>query len=230
MKIKDAVIVLTGASEGIGLATARVLAKSGAKVVLVARSAEKLAKLSLEIPGSFAVPTDMRNPADIVALVEVVMKKYGRIDILINNAGQGMRETVEKTDIEDYRSIMELNVFSVLRAMQAVIPIMRAQGGGMIINVSSMVSKNYYPMHAAYSSTKYALNSLSLTARAELQADKIVVCVFHPKLTATGFGQSAHGEKVDFAAGLPGMIPDTPEAVAEAIAGQIESQVAEAMM
>jgi short-subunit dehydrogenase len=230
MKIKDSIIIITGASGGIGLAAARVVAARGAKVVLAARSADKLRALEKEIPNSFAIVTDMLKPEDIQALMQKTQEKFGRIDVLINNAGQGLRSPVETVNIDEYREIMELNVFSVLRAMQSVIPIMRSQKSGLIMNISSLVSKNYYPGLAAYASTKYALNALSLTAREELKADGIVVNVFHPKMTATDFGANAYGEKYSSAAGRPGMQVDTAEAVAEAIADQIESEEAEFCM
>ncbi|HUZ92848.1 MAG TPA: SDR family NAD(P)-dependent oxidoreductase [Candidatus Paceibacterota bacterium] len=230
MKIKDSAIIVTGASAGIGLAAARVLAKRGASVVLAARSGEKLAELAEEIPNSLAVATDMRIPEDVRNLVDLALKKFGRIDVLVNNAGQGLRAPVESVDLEAYRDIMELNVFAVLRAMQAVIPVMRRQGGGMILNIGSLVSKNYFPGLAAYASTKYALNALSLTAREELKHDRIIVSVFHPKMTATGFGKNSLGEKYSSAAGRPGMQVDSADAVAERIADQIESEAPEAQM
>ena len=200
MQIKDKFAIVTGASGGIGLAVARLLAQGGATVVLAARSADKLKQLEREIPGSFAVPTDMRKQEDIRQLVQQTEQKFGRIDILINNAGQGLLSPVAAIDLKDYREIMELNVFAVLEAMQAVIPIMRKQGGGTILNVSSLVSKNYFPQLGGYASTKYALNALSLTARQELASDNIVVSVFHPKMTATEFGQNAEcaGRDISF--------------------------------
>jgi short-subunit dehydrogenase len=230
MQIRDKVVVITGASGGIGLAVARELATRGARVVLAARSKDTLKKLEKEIPDSLAVATDMRKPEDIKNLINRTTEKFGRVDILINNAGQGLLASIENINVDDYRSIMELNVFSVLEAMQVVIPLMREQGGGMILNISSMVSKNYFPRLAAYSSTKYALNSLSLTARQELAGDHIVVSVFHPKMTATDFGKNSAGEKYSSSAGRPGMRVDTPEQVAKQIAEQIESEVAEANM
>jgi short-subunit dehydrogenase len=130
--------------------------------------------------------------------------------------------------MQAYRDIMELNVFSVLEAMQLVIPMMRTQGEGTILNVSSMVSKNYYPNLAAYSSTKYALNALTLTAREELKDTGIVVSVFHPKMTATDFGKNAQGATYDSSAGRPGMLVDTAEVVATDIVTQLESGIAEA--
>ncbi len=108
MKIKDSVIIITGASAGIGLATAKELANKGAKVVLAARSGDKLKELEKEIEGSFAVVADMRKPKDIVAMVDAAKNKFGRIDILVNNAGQGMRSPVEKINIDDYTD-MRLN-------------------------------------------------------------------------------------------------------------------------
>lgn len=230
MHIKDKIAIVTGASEGIGLAVARTLAQEGARVVLAARSAEKLQALERELPGSVAIPTDMRNPQEVRKLIQTTIEHFGRIDLLINNAGQGLRAPVERIDLAEYRSVMELNVFAVLQAMQAVIPLMRKQGGGMILNIGSLVSKNYYPELAGYASTKYALNALSLTAREELAGDGITVSVFHPKMTATMFGQHALGTQYVSAAGRPGMTVDTPEQVAHAVLAQIHTGAAEAVM
>ena len=229
MKIQNSVVIVTGASLGIGKAVALALGKTGAKVVLAARSEEKLHELSAQIPDSLVVVADMRKPEDIRMLIEKALHAFGRIDILINNAGQGMRAPVESIDLGDYRSIIDLNVFGPLIAMQQVIPIMRKQGGGMILNVSSMVTKMYYPHLAAYSSTKYALNAISLTARQELEKDHIIVSVFHPKMTATDFGQNAKGEKYHSHAGRPGMTAETAQEVAQAILEQLESEAAEVM-
>jgi short-subunit dehydrogenase len=230
MLIQDKVAIVTGASGGIGLAIARALAREGATVVLAARSADTLRSLEKEIPRSVAIPTDMSKEEEVRDLIRSAQERCGRIDLLINNAGQGMRAPVESIDLDDYRSILELNVLAPLLAMQEVIPIMRAQGGGMILNISSMVSKNYFPGLAAYASTKYALNALSLTARQELEKDGIIVGVFHPKMTATEFGQHSRGEKYVSAAGRPGMTADTAEDVAEEVLRQIQSEAAEANM
>jgi short-subunit dehydrogenase len=232
MEIKDKVIIVTGASKGIGLATSRLLALQGAKVVLAARSTDILKRLESEIPNSLAVTTDMRNPGDIENMIDATMEKFGRIDILINNAGQGMYGMVQDVHLDDYRSVMDLNVHGPLLAMQIVIPLMREQGGGKIVNVSSMVSKHYFPFLGAYASTKYALNAISLTARQELEKDNIIVSVMLPKMTATDFGKNAVGSRPDFgnrpAAERP--LVDTPEQVAEKIAELIRSGAAEAEM
>src|SRR3989338_10593595 len=191
MDIKDKIVIVTGASQGIGLEASRLLAKHGAKVVLAARSIDKLKKIEKELPGSFAVAADLRNIKDIQNLMGAALKKFGRIDILINNAGQGMWSAIEQIDLGQYRSLVELNLFAPFLCMQAVIPIMRKQGGGLILNVSSMVTENYYPNLAGYSSTKYALNALSRTARVELQNDNIQVKLLRPKLVETDFGKNS---------------------------------------
>ncbi|MDR3581765.1 MAG: SDR family NAD(P)-dependent oxidoreductase [Candidatus Pacebacteria bacterium] len=232
MDIKNKVAIVTGASEGIGKAIAEKLAKEGAKVVLAARSDDKLAALAHELPGSVVVRTDMGDQNEIQNLIDRTMEIHGRIDILVNNAGQGMVGPVEGVDIDKYRRIIDLNVIGPLFAMELAIPHMRAQGGGMIVNISSSVSKNYYPMLGAYASTKYALNALSLTARAELKKDNIIVSVMHPKLTATNFGKNALGGRDGSAhrPDLTGMEVDTAEQVADKTIELIGSEAAEAEM
>jgi short-subunit dehydrogenase len=226
MEIKNKVIIITGASKGIGRATAKLLTARGGKVVLAARSTDLIEELQRELPNSLAVTTDMRKPEDIINLINKAIEKFGRIDILINNAGQGMSGLVENIDIEQYQSIMELNVYGVLRAMQAVIGSMRAQGGGIILNVSSGVTKLYIPNLAAYSSTKYALNALSFIARQELAKDNIIVSVLHPGMTASNFYENMIGGSPDFGSReLPPM--DSSEKVAEKIAELIKSEEAE---
>lgn len=187
MDIDNKVVIVTGASSGIGLATARLLTAGGAKVALVARSADKLSQLSDEFVESFARPTDMTKPEDITAMVQDVLRHYGRIDVLINNAGQGYDASIEKTTIGTMQAIFQLDVVGPLIAMQQVIPTMRAQGSGVIINVSSGTALMHLPNMAAYSALKAALAHLSLTARAELRPDNIVVSVVYPYMTLTDF-------------------------------------------
>ena len=234
MQITDKVVIVTGASSGIGLATAKLLAEQWAIVVLAARSQEKLEHIAKDMPDALVVPMDMTNPEDVTRLLKTTVEKYGRIDMLLNVAGQGLHAPMEHTRLEEYRQIMELNVFAVMRIMQEVIPYMRKQGGGLILNVSSRVSKNYFPMMAAYASTKYALNAISLTARQELAKDHIVVCVMHPQITDTNFfknwlgGASARTPSARPGAEMPKI--DSPEAVAQKILEQIVSEEAEVEM
>lgn len=232
-KVTDKVIIITGASAGIGLATAKLLAAQGAKVALAARSVEVLHALSEELPDSFPVAVDMSDETSIKEMIHKVKQHFGRIDILVNNAGQGLYAEVEHIGIHDYRRILDVNVIGPLVAMQQVIPIMREQGSGHILNISSLVSKNYFPFMAAYASTKYALNCLSLTARAELEKDNIIVNVMHPGLTDTGFGQNAlkaEGAEERAAQSRESWPEaDSVEHVAERILHAIESERAEVM-
>lgn len=236
MNVKDKVAIVTGASEGIGKAIAEQLAAKGAKLVLAARNEERLAELAHRLGnGAVAVRTDMGDENQIQNLIDRAIEIHGRIDLLVNNAGQGLYGPVESVNMDQYRHVMNLNVFGPLFAMELVIPKMRAQGGGMILNISSRVSKNYFPMLGAYASTKYALNALSLTARTELEKDHIVVSVMHPKMTATNFGKNALGARLNADRNepqreLPRMEVDTPEQVAERTMELIESEKPEAEM
>lgn len=225
MEVQGKVVIITGASMGIGEATAHVFATAGAKLVLAARSVDKLTAVAQSLPTpaeTLIVPTDMTEQAQVKALIETAYAHFGRIDILINNAGQAAAGPIATVNPDHYRQIIELNLFGPLHAMQAVIPKMKAQGGGVIINISSLVSKMAIPGIGAYASTKYALNGLSLTAHNELAADHIRVVLFHPGLTSTDFGKNALRED-DGRAGRPpsgnGSMPnpDSAEDVARKI-------------
>lgn len=227
----DKVILVTGASSGIGRAAAQLLAAQGARVALAARSQEALEELSATLPGSLVVPTDMRHEADAARMVGQTQAHYGRIDALVNNAGRGMHVPVAEASLNEYRELLELNVVSVLNAMQQVLPVMRAQGGGSIVNVSSGTTKVLVPGLAPYSSTKHALNNLTLIARAEFAPYGVTVSLVHPGMTNTDFGRNAfqssaekggryvQGDSAEYAAGLIVQALQTGEAevVAESI-------------
>ena len=181
------VAIVTGASSGIGLATAKLLAGQGVNVALVSRSKEKLEKISKELPGSLAVPADMTKIPQITRMIKKTREHFGRIDILVNNAGQGYDAPVEKINIGTFRYIYDLNIAGPLVAMQQVIPIMRNQGGGTIVNISSGTALMHLPDMSAYSSSKRALAGISMAARQELKDDAIVVSVVYPYITATDF-------------------------------------------
>ncbi len=227
MELNGAVVLVTGASGGIGLAAARLMAAKGVNVALAARSAEALEKLSAELPGSLAVPTDMTKEVAVRAMVNTVQDHYGRLDVLVNNAGRGLHVPFEQIDLAEYRSLLELNVVSVVNAMQAAIPGMRAQGGGMIVNVSSGTTKMVLPGVAAYSSSKHALNNLSHVARAELAGDNIRVSVVYPYITETNFAAVASASSTQRQAGRPSMPGDTAEYAGGLIVEAIETEQAE---
>ena len=228
--IANKVVLLTGASSGIGLATARLLARKGARLALAARSAEKLTTLVAELPDAIAIPTDMRDEAAVQRMVAQAQQHYGRIDILINNAGQGINAPIETVNLNAYRSVFELNVVSVIAAIQAIVPIMRAQGGGTIVNISSGTTKIPPERYrngiiGPYASTKAALNSLTLIARAQLAADNISLGLVYPGVTATSFFSNLAEGRQTMPSG--GTSVDRPEAVAEKILEAVETRAAE---
>jgi len=234
MDVNGKVVLITGASEGIGAATARLLAARGAKVAVAARSMDKLLEVTGELGDSFAVRVDMTQPASITAMVDAVVENYGRVDVLVNNAGRALRARVADVTVADFQSIVDLNVYGPLLAMQAVIPHMRKQGGGSIVNVSSNVSKMAIPTIGAYAATKYALNALTLSARGELVDDGIIVTVMYPGQTATNFGKNATVDAGMASApppsGSSNTSPDTAEDVAERILEAIVNGPAEQYM
>jgi len=185
--LSDKVAIVTGASSGIGRATAQRLAQQGARVALVSRSREKLEKLSGDLPGSRAFPADMTKVLQIKSMVKGIQEHFGRVDILVNDAGQGYDAPVEKIALKTLRYIYDLNVIGPVIAMQQVIPLMRVQGGGTIINISSGTALMHLPGMSPYASSKRALAGFSLAARQELEKDKIVVSVVYPYITLTEF-------------------------------------------
>ena len=217
MELKNKVVIVTGASSGIGLATARLFSEKGAKVVLVSRSKDKLNAISKNLENSIVVPADLTKEKDIMNMINKAEEYFGRIDILVNNAGRGYDAPVEKTDIETFRYIFNLDVIGPLIAMQNVIPIMRRNKGGHIINISSGTALMYLPNTAAYSSSKRALASISLTAREELKKDNIIVSVVYPYITLTDFEKNTikHSVEDEFEGDIPE--PDTAEHVANKI-------------
>ena len=198
MDLRNKVVLITGASMGIGEATARRFAAEGARVVLVARSVDRLNAMADELHAAgheaLVLAADLGDEAQARKMVETAWSWHDRLDVLVNNAGQAAAGTVATFRIDDLRQILDLNVIAPVAAMQAVVPKMRAAGGGVIVNVSSMVTKMTLPGLAAYASTKAALNMLSATARVELAGDNIRVLTVFPRMTATDFGRNSLGD------------------------------------
>ncbi|MFG1920999.1 SDR family NAD(P)-dependent oxidoreductase [Cryptosporangium sp. NPDC048952] len=228
MDIAGKVVLVTGASAGIGAATARLAAKAGARLVLAARRADRIEALADELPDAIAITTDVTDSGQIPTAVQVALDAYGRVDVLVNNAGQGLHVPLEQVDPDDFRAVLELNVVAPLIAMQAVIPTMRKQGGGAIVNVSSGTSRMVLPGLGAYAATKSALNMLSAVARKELAADGIVVSTVYPVITATEFHDVLRAGALTARPGRPPA--QSPEQVAEVILDLIRSGDEEAVL
>jgi short-subunit dehydrogenase len=229
MDVSGKAAIVTGASSGIGLSTARLLTERGANVALVARSADRLKALSGELPGSFVAPADMTVEDDVKRMMADVLDRYGRIDVLVNVAGQGYDAPVEHIDLGLLRHIYQLDLVGPLVAMQVVIPIMRRQGGGTIVNISSGTSLMNLPNMSPYSSIKRALNGVSLAAREELKGDNIIVSVVYPFMTDTDFEENtirdSHIGPEEGDSDLPPL--DPPEHMARKILEAIETGAAE---
>jgi NADP-dependent 3-hydroxy acid dehydrogenase YdfG len=214
MDLAGKTVIVTGASSGIGEATARALHAAGAQPVLAARRASRLAALSTELGGALAVPTDMTDPAQLRGLVKATLDRHERIDGLVNNAGAGLRAPLAEVDPAEYLKILDLNVVSLVAMTQAVLPAMREQGFGRIVNISSGATRTVRPGDGAYASTKSAVNMLSAVFRAELASDGIAVSLLLPSMTATEFGNGMFQLGV---APRPGVVVHRPESVAGAV-------------
>ena len=219
MDIAGSVMVITGASSGIGEATARAAAARGAHVVLGARREQRLAAIGAELPGAVTRRTDVTSRADLDALVQAALDAHGRVDVLVNNAGQGLHLPLAEVAAEDLRAVLELNVVAALEAMQAVLPAMRTQGRGAIVNVSSGTTRRVLPGVGAYAASKAALNMLSAVARQEFAADGVVVSTVYPFITDTEFHDVLRAGALDHR--MPA--GDPPERVAEAILELVET-------
>ena len=192
-RFTDKIVIVTGASSGIGRETALAFAAAGARVVIAARNAAALEAIAAANPLCYPVPTDVTQDADVQRLVATTVEWFGRVDILVNNAGIGLRATVERTGFIDAQRLMDVNFFGALRCLQAVLPQMRAQAAGpagvrgQIINVGSVLSVLATPRNAIYSATKFALRALSDALRIELRGTGIDVILIMPGYTDTEF-------------------------------------------
>ncbi|HEX5203333.1 oxidoreductase [Paractinoplanes rhizophilus] len=200
------VAIVTGASAGIGAATSRLLHERGFHVYAVARRLERMSPLAAL--GIDTVRADVTDEAARAALVDRVAARSGRIDVLVNNAGYGSFGALEDVPLDEARRQFEVNVFAAARLCQLVLPHLRAQGSGRIINVTSVGARMYQPLAGWYHATKYALEGLSDCLRLELRPLGIHVVMIEPGGIATEFpgvaGErlletSGHGAYADYA-------------------------------
>jgi short-subunit dehydrogenase len=226
------VILVTGASSGIGRATVTDLARRGHKVFGTARSPQSVQP----IEGVTLLPLDVTDEESVRSGVQSVLDAAGHIDVLVNNAGYTVQGAFEETSVEQAKALFDTNVFGVMRTSQAVLPSMRAQGSGLIINVSSVLGFLPAPYLALYSSTKHAVEGLSESLDHEVRQFGVRVMLVEPTFTRTGlFGvhtvaaaSTVHAydvQRARTASAVAASIDNAPDArtVAEEIAQAIES-------
>jgi len=187
--IEGKVVVITGASSGLGEATARLLSAEGASVVLGARRADRIDALAKELTQSggkaIAVPTDVTDHAQVKRLVDAAVQTYGRVDVLINNAGLMPHSPLERLKIEDWDQMIDVNLRGVLYGIAAALPHMTAQKSGHIINVSSVAGHKVRPGSAVYAATKTAVRVISEGLRQEVKPYNIRTTIISPGAIAT---------------------------------------------
>jgi NADP-dependent 3-hydroxy acid dehydrogenase YdfG len=200
--IEGKVVVITGASSGLGEATARILAKNGAKVVLGARRLDRLQRLAkeLSLSGDAVVQTDVAKPDQVQKLVDHAVQLHGRIDVIVNNAGVMPHSLLERAKIADWDRMIDVNLKGVLYGIAAVLPHMKAQRSGHIINVSSVAGHKVRPGSAVYAATKAAVLVISEGLRQEVKPYNIRTTVISPGAVATELPASI--TEPDVAAGI----------------------------
>lgn len=193
MELGGKVAVITGASMGIGEALAKLFVEQSASVVLLSRDSARAEAARTRIGSperTAAFACDVRHSEEIDRVIALTLHHFKRIDIWINNAGHGLLDSVSQMDMAACHDMFETNFFGAVSAMQKVIPIMRQQGGGAIINISSVAGHIPLPFHAAYSATKFALNAIGKGAAVELKNDSIHVLTVCPGYVQTAFSQN----------------------------------------
>jgi uncharacterized protein len=194
ISVSDKVVVITGASMGIGEAMAKLFADEGAKVVLLSRDAgraEAVRERIGHIENTLALSCDVRNREEIDRVVGLTLHHFQRIDIWINNAGHGLMDTVAQVDMTACRETFDTNFFGTVACMQAALAVMKQQDSGAIINISSVAGHIPLPFHAVYSATKFAMNAFGKAANVELKGSGIHVLTVCPGYVKTDFGANA---------------------------------------
>lgn len=194
MDLSGKVVVVTGASMGIGEAIAGIFADHGASVVLLSRDAGRAEAARGRVghtDRTLALSCDVRNREEIDRVLSLTLHHFDRVDVWVNNAGHGLLDSVAQLDMAACRDTFDANFFGTVAAMQAVIPVMKQQGSGTIINISSVAGHIPLPFHAVYSATKFAMNAFGKAARVELKSAGIHVMTVCPGYVRTDFGANA---------------------------------------
>jgi NADP-dependent 3-hydroxy acid dehydrogenase YdfG len=224
--IKGKVVVITGASSGIGEATALLLAERGAKVVLGARGQNRLKTLAARIAdagGEAAyAPTDVKRREDVTNLVKLACERYGKVDVLVNNAGIMPVSPLDDLRVEDWEEMIDINIKDVLYGIAAALPVFRKQGFGHFVNTASTAGHKTVPNQSIYSGTKFAVRAISEGLRQEA-GDKLRVTIISPGFVRTNFADSVTNPEVKAKlAESRDKFAMPPDAIARAIAFAIE--------
>ncbi len=193
MDTKGKSAIVTGSTKGIGRAIAEALLREGMNVCVSARNSDDVERAVLELSDAgegevTGAVCDVRNYDEVKALVEHTVEELGGVDVLVNNAGIGLFGRVDETSPEDFRAVLETNLFGVFYCCREVIPQMKKRGGGYIINISSLAGTNAHPQMAAYNASKFALNGFSEALMQEVRHDGIKVSYIMPGSVNTYFG------------------------------------------
>ncbi len=194
MKLEQKVAVVTGGSMGIGEAIAHRFHNEGASVAIASRDLSRAEAARARLGHSdrtLAMACDVRRRGDLEALLAATLARFGRVDIWVNNAGHGLLDSVESMSLADCRSMFDTNLFGAIEAMQLVIPQMKRQGGGTVVNISSVAGHIAVPYMGAYCATKSALNAIGRVARVELAGTGVHVMTVCPGYVATDFAANA---------------------------------------
>ena len=207
-KLDGKVAIITGASSGIGEATAEALAAEGASVVVAARREERLSELVERINGNggkaLAVSADVTDEGQAHEMIRKAKSEFGRVDILVNNAGVMQLSAVEKGLSDEWRRMFDVNVLGLLYATDAAVAVMKEQGSGHLVNVSSVAGRRSRATTGVYSGTKFAVNAISEALRQELLEDSIRVTIVEPGAVATEL--ATHITDEDAKEGLSGLL------------------------
>lgn len=224
-RLEESVVVITGASSGIGAALAELIARRGASVALTARRETLLRGVAARCgERSAVIAADMTNRSEVRRVVDAAIERFGRIDVWVNNAGQGITRNPTQLTDDDIDDMMRVNVKSAMYGMQEVLPHFQTRGTGHVINISSMLGRiPFATFRSAYSASKNFLNALTAAFRAEVQENypNIQFSIVSPGVVQTEFGLSARYGGPD-SRQLPG--GQSAEEVAAVIAGVIESR------
>lgn len=220
MRIADSIVLITGASEGIGAACVHEFRRRGAKIALVARNRAALEKIAQ--PGDLIIAADLLEPSSRQTVVQQTIDRFGRIDILINNAGVGLSAPAWRADLNDVRRMFELNFFAALELSQHAARDMRSRRNGMIVNIGSVAGKITMPWFTLYSSSKFALGAMTNGMRMELKSSGIGTMLVCPGFVRTEFHKHVLGGPPPGALkrGRPAEV--TAEQVAQATADGVE--------